>query len=260
MTGTYIATDGTSLAFRILGEGDKDVLLIHGWMTSSVVYEGMATRMVEAGYRVILPDLRGVGASSESQTDYSLATYTSDMVCLLTHLGVERCAIVGHSMGGQIAQLLSLEAPEKVEAQVLLCPVPASGLPLPDDALGLFQSAPGNAEALATILSIATVNLSDDDKAVLVDTAVPISSACLLGGLAAWTAGGFSDRLSATQARTLVVASEDPFLPRDFLQQAVADLIPNARLTDVAGAGHYVQVEQCAEATQQVLSFLSLGG
>jgi len=260
MTETYTAKDGTSLAYRVLGDGDNNVLLIHGWMTSSVVYEGMAALMVEAGYRVILPDLRGVGASSESQTDYSLATYASDMACLLTHLGVERCAIVGHSMGGQIAQLLSLEAPEKVAAQVLLCPVPASGLPLPDDALGLFQSAPGNAEALATILSIATVNLSDDDKAVLVEAAVPISSACLLGGLESWTKGGFAERLSATRARTLVVASEDPFLPSEFLQQAVADPIPNSELVDVAGAGHYVQVEQCTQATHAVLSFLSSGG
>ena len=143
MENVYHAGDGTAIAYEAHGEGDRYALLIHGWMTSGLVYKRLTPALVEAGFHVIVPDLRGAGASQESKSDYSLATYAADMVSLLEHLEIERCVVVGHSMGGQVAQLLALEAPERVEAQALLCTVPASGLPLPDDALGLFRSASG---------------------------------------------------------------------------------------------------------------------
>ena len=259
MKETYTADDGTQLSYHLIGEGSKHVLLVHGWMTSGLVYDGLAARLAESGYHVIVPDLRGAGASEESKSDYTLATYASDMKALLDHLGVEQCAVIGHSMGGQIAQLLALEAPAQVAKQALLCTVPAGGLPLPDDALGLFRSASNNAEALATILSMATLNLGEADKGVLVANAVKISDACLQRSLDAWTAGGFAQRLPETQAQTLVVASDDPFLPPDFLQQSVVDPIPSACMEIVKGAGHYPQLEAPDETARVILEFLASG-
>jgi pimeloyl-ACP methyl ester carboxylesterase len=244
-------------AFRVLGDGDRCVLLVHGWMTSSVVYTELASALSAAGYRVILPDLRGAGDSDDASSGYGLDAYVSDMRALLDHLNIEECTVVGHSMGGQIASLLCLEDPDRVTAQVLLCPVPASGLPLPDDALGLFRSASGNPQALGTILDIATVNLSDADKETLVTTATAISADCLQSSLDTWQAGGFAERLGDTRARTLVVASEDPFLPVPFLQEAVADRIPNAKLVVIPGAGHYVHVEQADATRDTLLGFLA---
>ena len=69
-------------------------------------------------------------------------------------------------------------------------------------------------------------------------------------------AGGFAERLGDTRARTLVVASEDPFLPPDFLEQAVVGLIPGATMSIVTEAGHYVQVEQPEETARVVGAFL----
>ena len=113
-------------------------------MTSGLAMRETATQLAAAGFRVIVPDLRGAGASTTQHGDFSLERYVDDLLAVLDALQVTKCAVVGHSMGGQIASLLAITDPERVTKQVLVSPVPASGLPLPEDALGLFRSAPNN--------------------------------------------------------------------------------------------------------------------
>jgi len=254
---SYTTEDKTKLAVRLYGDSGKPVVLIHGWMMSGEVYSGLAADLERAGRRVIVTDLRGAGDSSLSTSDYALETFATDTLALLDHLEIERCDLIGHSMGGQIAQLVSVKAPSRVEQQVLLCPVPASGLPLPDDAAAMFRSAAGNPEALGGILSMATTQLSEPDLAKLIGYAMTVTEECLTNSLDSWMAGGFAERLGETRARTLVVASEDPFLPVDFLQETVVNPIPGATLEVIPGAGHYVQVEQSEATSKVVIDFLS---
>jgi non-heme chloroperoxidase len=70
-------------------------------------------------------------------------------------------------------------------------------------------------------------------------------------------AGGFAERLSAIKAPTLVVATDDPFLPPAFLRQAVVSLIRGARLAVLPGPGHYVQVERPRETAALLEAFLA---
>ncbi len=256
----YTTEDGTRLALRC-SEGDgPPVLLIHGWMMSGAVYSGIAEDLEQAGYNVIVPDLRGAGESAPSNSDYSLATFAADMIAILDHLGIERCDLIGHSMGGQIAQLVSVNAPGRVRSQVLVCPVPASGLPLPDDAAGMFRSAAGNPETLQGILSMATTQLSEADLSRLIGYAMTVTEPCLQNSLDSWMAGGFAERLGETRAKTLVIASEDPFLPPEFLREAVVDPIPDASIEVIMGAGHYVQVEQREASSAVIVDFLHAVG
>ena len=257
MTHRFPMSDSTQLAVQTFGEGEDVVLLVHGWMTSGLAMRETATKLAAAGFRVIVPDLRGAGASTTQHGDFSLERYVDDLLAVLDALQVTKCAVVGHSMGGQIASLLAITDPERVTKQVLVSPVPASGLPLPEDALGLFRSAPNNPEALGTILDLATINLPSEMKTALVAEATKISEACMQGSLTTWMNGGFEARLGETRAKTLVVASEDPFLPVPFLQQAVVDPIPEAELTVVSGAGHYIQLEQPTETLAALRNFLT---
>ena len=79
----YTTEDGTRLTLRY-SEGDgPPVLLIHGWMMSGAVYSGIVEDLEQAGYKVILPDLRGAGDSAVSNSDYSLETFAGDMLAIL---------------------------------------------------------------------------------------------------------------------------------------------------------------------------------
>jgi len=85
-------------------------------------------------HRVIVHDYRGTGRSSKPSSDYTTRMFCDDAVAVLDDLNVKDAIVLGHSMGGRVAQLLALEYPERVKKLILAStgasfPGPA-GLPL----------------------------------------------------------------------------------------------------------------------------------
>ena len=70
-------------------------------------------------HRVIIHDYRGTGQSSKPSVDYTTKMFCDDLVGLMDYLGAEDAVVVGHSMGGRVAQLLALDHPKKVYKLVL---------------------------------------------------------------------------------------------------------------------------------------------
>jgi pimeloyl-ACP methyl ester carboxylesterase len=70
-------------------------------------------------HRVIIHDYRGTGRSSKPSIDYTTKMFCDDLVGVLDHLNAEDAIVVGHSMGGRVAQLLALDHPQKVHKLVL---------------------------------------------------------------------------------------------------------------------------------------------
>lgn len=98
------------------------VVLIHGLMNSMHVWEAL-TRQLAAHYRVIRLDLLGHGESEKpARPDLSIPVQGRIVTGLLTHLGIERAAIVGHSMGGQTALWIGAHHPERVTRLAALTP------------------------------------------------------------------------------------------------------------------------------------------
>ncbi|NOK36412.1 alpha/beta hydrolase [Corallococcus exercitus] len=254
---TTNATDGTPLHYRVLGDGPRDVVLVHGWMVSGAVWDPMLEKLDMTGLRLLVLDHRGSGQSGRPTSGYSLEQYAKDVLAVADHAKAKRFTLVGHSMGGQIAKWVAAEAPERVSGLVLLNPVPASGLPLPPDAAGLFRTSAGDREKQKTILGLACKQLSPESLEVLLKDSGAVGKDAIEQCFDSWTAGGFAHRLSAITAPTLVVATDDPFLPPVFLKQAVVGLIQNARLTHLPGPGHYPQVERPAEMAALLSAFLA---
>ena len=96
---------GAALAYREMGEG-RPVVLIHGFFsnaTTNWVRYGHAAKIAAAGYRVIMPDLRGHGDSmtSHDPADYPRDVLTDDGFALIAHLGLTDYDLGGYSLGGR---------------------------------------------------------------------------------------------------------------------------------------------------------------
>lgn len=103
------------------------VLLAHGITASHRSWQLLAERL--PGVRLVAPDLRGRGRSHpECPADLpaGMAAHADDLACVLTHLGVDRTMVVGHSMGGFVALVLADRHPELVSRLILV----DGGLPL----------------------------------------------------------------------------------------------------------------------------------
>ena len=115
----FFESNGMRIAYALEGEGSP-VLLAHGFASTHAVNwgpTGWVRALVEAGYRVIMPDMRGHGQSEKShdKADYTLSAMAGDLVALLDHLGEPGADLMGYSMGAMVALVAAMEAPERFD-------------------------------------------------------------------------------------------------------------------------------------------------
>ncbi len=98
------------------------VLLIHGWPDSGVLWSRQIPALVQAGFRVIVPDQRGFGRSDRPTAveDYLIARPTEDMVALLDAHDVPAAHVVGHDWGATVAWSLAINHPARVRTLTAL--------------------------------------------------------------------------------------------------------------------------------------------
>lgn len=113
-------TLANGVTLRYVEAGDPagaPLLLLHGWTDSSRSWSLLVPEL--ARFRLIIPDLRGHGASDRPER-YALGDFAEDVRLLLDALGIDRTAIAGHSLGSFVAQRVAFEAPARVERLVLV--------------------------------------------------------------------------------------------------------------------------------------------
>ncbi len=108
-----------------LGRADgPSVFLLHGWPDSARTWQGVAPVLADAGFRVLMPSLRGFGGTrfrrSEAMRSGQLASLGQDLVDLADAMGVERFSVVGHDWGARAAYIASCLWPERVVSCVAL--------------------------------------------------------------------------------------------------------------------------------------------
>jgi pimeloyl-ACP methyl ester carboxylesterase len=119
-TSFELEHDGLTLRGEEAGEGPP-IVLLHGLSaTRRNVVQG-SRHLIKRGYRLIAYDARGHGASSPGGS-YEYGDLVGDLEAVLAHLGIERTALVGSSMGAATAMAFTLRHPERVAALVQITP------------------------------------------------------------------------------------------------------------------------------------------
>jgi pimeloyl-ACP methyl ester carboxylesterase len=121
-----IRTDGATLHVRIGGQGPA-VVLLHGFGDTGDMWAPLAADLAR-DHTVVIPDLRGMGLSSQPPAGYDKRTQAADIRSVLTTLGLDRAAIVGHDIGTMVAYAYAARYSEQTEKLVVMdAPVP--GIP-----------------------------------------------------------------------------------------------------------------------------------
>ena len=113
-----IRTSGADIHVLTKGEG-RPLLLIHGHPETHVTWHKVAPALVEAGYSVVLPDLRGYGDSSKPgysplSRNYSFRAMAQDMLDVMTQLGHRTFMVAGHDRGGRVVHRMCLDHPDAI--------------------------------------------------------------------------------------------------------------------------------------------------
>ena len=249
---SVVASDGTRIAYRTVGDGPDVLLFLHPWGASGTgrFWNLLLEELDLTTRRIVLPDLRGHGHSAPSSTGYGVAQLASDTIAVLDEVGAREVILVGHSVGSRIAQYLAATQPERVRGQVLFAPVPASELPLSDEVLATWLECARDREKWAALMAQFT---KDPPTPAIIDAYFDDLTLAARPGLAGLfdlcRRDGFAEALASIAAPTLlVVGTHDRAFPFPLVKTQIQEKITGARLVEI-DAGHEIPLERPREAT-----------
>lgn len=261
---SHVPVAGVELWVEQAGDGD-DVLFIAGLADEGSCWAGQAGELSQ-DHRVTVFDNRGVGRSTAPAGDYHIADFAADTVALMDELGIASAHVVGSSMGGAIAQELTLRHPERVRSLLLHGTWCATDEYFRETVRGwqlLARAAPSAREFfLAVNVWFVAPHIYDDgtidewaDAAERNPHAQSIDAFCR--SAEALLTHDTRARLGQVSCPVLVtVGSLDICTPSRYARELV-ELIPGARLHIFEGAGHMPYVEDPPVFTAVVRRFLA---
>lgn len=255
MTGVTSFT----LPHDLVGEGPHKVIAVHGWFADRSAYAPVLADLDTGAFACAVVDLRGYGEALDVPGAFTTAEAAADVVALADHLGWERFSVVGHSMGGGVAQHVLADAPERVRRIVGITPVPASGVAMPPEQRELFESAGHAADSRRAIIDVTT---GGRRPAAWLRRMVDRSFACsdakaFRAWLDSWAGNDFEDRVAGSPVPALAVAGAlDPALSADLMRRTWLSAFPNGELVELPGAGHYPMDETPLDLIRVVEDFL----
>lgn len=271
---TVTLPDGSRLAYRTAGTG-PDVLLLHGWVSSSRMWRATLTVLGEH-FRCWAPDLPGCG-DSPLPTPESTPTLADDRAAVAAFcaaLDLRPYAIIGHSLGGLLALSLAIESqhggeqPGCCERLILLAPPVSGRLALGLDVIlktpagwKLFGLWRAGRRLLASLFMPSVFGFKPRYwfSAPLrrkIEDAARAAWPAAQGGLAAVLATDYTPRLGEVRTATLILAgTRDVTVPPAEAARAAAG-IPSARLVRLPGVAHQIVDEAPQIAHRHMLDFL----
>jgi predicted alpha/beta-fold hydrolase len=114
-----LATQGISLYYKTCGQGPP-LLLLHRFFGTGTLSWGRFIPTLAAQYRLIVPDLRGHGRSTNPSGEFTHRQSATDMFALLDSLGLQQVKAMGISSGGMTLLHITTQQPSRIDAMVLV--------------------------------------------------------------------------------------------------------------------------------------------
>lgn len=259
-----IRAGDVEIFFQVSGSGPP-LLLIAGFACDHLIWSKVVPAL-SASFRVITFDNRGMGRTTGDVSALTLRQMADDAAALLNALDIDSAHIVGHSMGGLIAQELAIAQPDRVKSLILISSCArldervraiiqtwgdlpkrldaeaSARLILPWMYTNAFYSKPGAIEELVA-------KMMANPYPPTVEGIYAQSRASMIADTV--------DRLHLISKPTLVLTGrEDILLTVEFSEQLARGIV-NAELVILENSGHGLLIESAAAVSAPMLSFFS---
>ncbi|MFH8983124.1 alpha/beta fold hydrolase [Streptomyces varsoviensis] len=234
------------------------LVFLHYWGGSARTWDPVVDRLPGRG--VLTLDFRGWGRSRDLPGPYTLRRLADDTLAVLAAAGVTDHVLVGHSMGGKVAQLVAGARPDGLRGIVLVGPGPAKPAAhiTPEYRAGLSHAYDSDESVAGARDAVLTASeLSDAAKSRVATD----SRAAAEAARTEWPLRGIAEditehtRLIGVPA--LVVAGErDRVEPVDVLRDNLLPYLPGAGLTVIPRTGHLIPLEAPADLADAITAFV----
>ncbi|MEL6537521.1 MAG: alpha/beta hydrolase [Bacteroidota bacterium] len=255
--------DGTSIHTIASGSGKTTILLAHAYGLSHIEWNIIVEGLNRLNYRTIVFDQRGHGKSSIGKEGISSSAMASDYKNLIEYFNLEKCILVGHSMGGFLVMKFLLSYPEMQQKQIKSCVLMATfageinknnfqnRLQIPLMKSGLLQKLikwepMGNLFAK----SLSGENPDPELLRMVPEIFLQQDHSKLVPILKAFADESYYDRLNEITVPCAVVNGDKDAATPSFHTENMVKEIPNATRIEVKGKGHCLN----AEAPEEIIS------
>lgn len=246
-----------SLEVEQLGAGDIALVFLHYWGGTHRTWTRL-TAELESSYRIVTYDMRGWGKSGAATDGYSIAALADEAQSLIEHLGLSKYVLIGHSMGGKVAQLVASRNPTGLAGLVLVAPATPTPSHFPEEAKQQQIHAYDNRETVIQTISFLSAHTPD---AEMVEQIVQDSLSGTTEAKLAWPTSAIDEDISAEVSNisvpTLVLAGELDRL--DSIEQhrrEVIARIPGASIEIIPHSGHLLPIDEPVRTAKAIDSFL----
>ncbi len=257
----HVAVDDIELFADIRGDGEA-VVLLHGFPLTHRIWEATASTLARE-YRVIAPDLRGMGESGLSTGPYLIEQLAGDIAAMLDALGIERATFVGHSLGGYVALAFARMYDARVARLALV--TSRLGADTPEIARSRRELAarieaensvdPALETMLPRLMAAANVAALEETVREIARKNTPAGLAAMLRGMAMRDdAHDIAAELSMPV--TIVAGAEDRGISLDEARASAASF-PKADLVVLEGVGHLPMLEDPAGLERALRALLA---
>lgn len=240
----FVENDGVQLCVERHGSGSRHVLFLHGWISARRMWFEVAQRLSADRFTVHMLDFRGCGLSDRPPSGHHVQGYASDVFAALGAIDAP-VTLVGHSMGGRVAQLVATHGPANLQRLILVAPGAAGGPRVSKRRAHLALEAFGNRSRIEAFQRAAMrVEVANDVMRRIVDDALVAQSEVWFGDRDRAASYDFSDKLADIAVPTLCIAGEkDPLAPPVRVRADVVQRIPGALFVTLRNAGHNLPIE-----------------
>ena len=264
----YVELEGVWIRYNVIGGGPA-VVLVHGWLSSSRIWEQLAGRLAQR-FTVYTLDLSGFGESDKPLSGYGIRNGSRLLYAFCAHFGLTRTNVIGHDFGGAMAVKLAADHPDVVGRLVIIsAPADENQIDLPTmlwlvtlPIVGpIFYALGRVARPIRRFWMRPFVADSDDLTEEIVDDAGRSTPAAVSKTLSISRREISRGRL-ARQARIikiplLVVAGEEDQIVDPQSVGVWAGGVDRAEICLIDECGHMPMVERIAEFNAQILAFLT---
>jgi 3-oxoadipate enol-lactonase len=249
--------------YALAGRADAPVLVLVAGLDSPGSVWAPTVEALSGALRVLTLDNRDAGANAPEAESYTLDELADDVLDLLTALGIERAHVLGHSLGGYIAQNIAMRHPQRVDKLLLIStgPTARGALGLPPPTIADHDWIEDPVERFRAGLSEGVAPRFRDEHGRELDeiAALARGNRCTHDGYDRQSAAVYDydvrRTLDAITAPTLVLAGDlDYFGPK--AATILGERIPNAQLLRYAGVGHMPMFEAPDRFHADILRFL----
>jgi uncharacterized protein (TIGR02246 family) len=254
-----VESNGTRIRVKQQGNGELALVFLHYYGGSSRTWDVVASALSDR-YRIVATDHRGWGDSEAPADGYTIADMATDAQGVIEALGLRRYVLVGHSMGGKVAQMIASRRPSGLEGLVLVAPSPPSAMPLSDEQRATLTGAYQTRESVEFVIDhvLTAKPLAPAQREQVIEDSLRGAPQAKAG----WPNVAMREDITAATASidapTIVISGElDQVDHVATLEAELLPRIPHAAMHILPGVGHLSPLEAPTDLARLIARFVA---